>query len=222
MGATLVSPTLRTPQTFKELTHRLDQVIGVPFAELGEYYHQPWKGDATHNKGWAGRLVDRLVGGDAGNAPEPDISSLGIEVKSIPIGKDARVLEPTKVTMLNYGNLADTEWPNSAPYHKLRSVLFVPIVKFDSARPDEWFIRRPFLWLPSEKVLARLGEDYESVRKLVLDGQFDRISSAIPPKGQGLSLHPKPSAANAQARSTYIVRGVRYRLLPRAWMLRQL
>lgn len=207
--------------TFKELSHRLDQIVGVPFAELGEYYHQPWKGDATHNKGWAGRLVDRLVGGDVGNAPEADISSLGIEVKTIPIGLGAKVLEPTKVTMLNYGDLFDTAWPASTAYHKLRAVLFVPIVKFNAAQPNEWFIRRPFLWLPSERILRQLEADYNSVRQLVVSRRFDQISSAKPPKGQGIALHPKPSAQNAQVRRTYTVDGTDYRLLPRAWMLRE-
>ena len=221
VGETLITPILKSPQTFKELSHRLDQVVGVPFAELGDYYHQPWRGGATQNKGWAGRLVDRLVGGDAGNAPEPDISSLGIEVKTIPIGRDAKVLEPTKITSLNYTDLATTEWSSSAPYHKLRSVLFVPIVKFNPSRPDEWFIRRPFLWLPAETVLDHLRQDYESVRELVLARAFNRISSAKPPKGQGVALHPKPSAASAQTRATYTIGGTQYRLLPRAWMLRQ-
>jgi DNA mismatch repair protein MutH len=219
--ATVIAPTLKSLETFKELSHRLDQIVGVPFAELGDYYHQPWSGDATHNKGWAGRLVDRLVGGDAGGAAEPDISSLGIEVKTIPIGKGTKVLEPTKVTMLNYADLFETEWSASTAYHKLRAVLFVPIVKFNPAQPDEWFIRRPFLWLPSESILRSLKEDYDSVRQLVIDKQFDRISSARPPKGQGVALHPKPSAANAQARGKYTIQGVEYRLLPRAWMLRE-
>lgn len=212
---------MKSLETFKELSHRLDQIVGVPFAELGEYYHQPWSGDATHNKGWAGRLVERLVGGDSGSAPVADISSLGIEVKTIPIGKGARVLEPTKVTMLNYADLFSTDWTASTAYHKLRAVLFVPIVKFNPSHPDEWFIRRPFLWLPSEPVLGSLKSDYDSVRQLVMERNFAKISSAKPPRGQGVALHPKPSAANAQIRGKYAIQGVEYRLLPRAWMLRE-
>ncbi len=216
-----IAHTMKTKQTVKELLHRLDQMVGVPFGELGAYYHRPWKGDATHNKGWAGRLVNDLVGSDVGNAPEPDISSLGIEVKTIPVGKHLKVLEPTKVTQLNYSDLAKTDWSESAPYHKLRAVLFVPIVKFNPRQPDEWYIRRPFLWLPSESTLKDLKRDYDEVRTLVQSREFARISSAIPPKGQGVALHPKPSATNAAARANYNIDGETFRLLPRAWMLRQ-
>ena len=113
------------------------------------------------------------MGGDAGNEPEPDISRLGIEVKTIPIGRGARVLQPTKVTMLNYEDICVTEWAESSAFHKLRAVLFVPIVKFDESRPDQWFIRRPFLWLPSVAILDQLKEDYDSVRRLVLAEAFD-------------------------------------------------
>ena len=208
-------------ETFKEISHRLDQIIGVPFAELGDYYRKPWTGDAAHNKGWSGQLVHRLITGRSGPEPEPDIVGLGLEVKSIPIGKGARVLEPTKIGALNYANLAVTEWPDSAPYHKLRSVLFVPIVKMNEKMPDEWYIRRPFLWLPSEKVLSELRSDYDSVRELVLARRFDDISSAKPPKGQGLALHAKPNAKNSRVRATYRIDGRDYDLKPKAWMLRQ-
>lgn len=165
-------------------------------------------------------MVDFLVGGEAGSNPEPDIPSLGIEVKTIPIGRGARVLQPTKVTMINYGDLFDTGWWESGAFHKLRSVLFVPIVKFDPSRPDQWFIRRPFLWLPNETELSRLKADYDEVREIVKLKEFHRISSANPPKGQGLALHPKPSAANSKIRRTYHVGDTTVALLPRAWMLR--
>lgn len=221
MGATAIAPTVKSVETFKELTHRLDQIVGVPFVELAKHYRKPWTGSASKNKGWGGSMVDFLVGGDAGNDPEPDISRLGIEVKTIPINFKAKVLQPTKVTSLNYVDVWAQGWWESSAFHKLRAVLFVPIVKEDPSQPDGWFIRRPFLWLPSERILGQLQSDYESVRSLIREHQFDRISSAKPPNGQGVHLHPKPAAANSSVRRTVKLDGQEFRVLPRAWMLRE-
>jgi DNA mismatch repair protein MutH len=208
-------------ETFEELSRRLDQIVGVPFGELGAALGVRWQGSATQNKGWAGNLVDRLVGTDAGSQPEPDLTKLGLEVKTIPIGRGPKVLQPTKVTMLNYRDVFDQDWWESDAFHKLRSVLFVPIVKFDIEHSDEWFIRHPFLWLPPGPVLHQFKQDYDSVRALVVSGDFEKISSAKPPNGQGTYLHPRPAARNSAVRRSYKIGNRTARLLPRAWMLRE-
>ena len=212
---------MKSVRTYKELAHRLDQIVGVPFAELSKFYSKTWKGSPSQNKGWGGNMIDFLVGGDEGNASRPDISSLGIEVKSIPIDASTRVLQPTKVTALNYRDILIEDWWRSNAFHKLRAVLFVPIVKGDAKKPDDWYIRRPFLWLPSTETLSRLESDYDTVRSLVRSGRFEDISSAKPPKGQGVALHPKPSAADSSKRTKVLVAGTEYKVMPRAWMLRE-
>jgi len=207
-------------ETFKDLIHRLDGFVGVPFEELGEFFERPWTEKARKNKGWPGLIVHDILQEGPANAPEPDVPRFGIEVKSIPVGQNARVLEPTKVGTLNYDVVASTPWWSSNTFHKLRSVLFVPVVKLDSNKPNEFFIRTPFLWLPSRADLTRFEEDYESVRTLIRSGKFDEISSARPPKGQGVALHPKPNAADGSKRTKATKGNARVPVVPRAWMLR--
>ncbi|MFZ1023300.1 MAG: MutH/Sau3AI family endonuclease [Thermoplasmata archaeon] len=221
MGVTLVAHTLKRVESFKELSHRLDQVVGVPFAELTQYSRSAWKGNAAHNKGWAGQLVTRLAGDDSGGAATADLSQLGIEVKSVPIGLNARVLQPTKVCAIDYADVYNEIWWESAPFHKLRAVLFVPVVKLDPKSPNHWFIRRPFLWTPSEQVLAQFKRDYDSVRKIVRQFEFERIRSAEPPKGQGVLLHPKPNARKGKTTALYRINGESYRIKKKGWMLRK-
>ena len=211
---------MRSIRTFKELLYKLDQLVGVPFSELKGLSGHEWRGKGVHNKGWGGNLIDKLVGDEARNEPEPDISFLGIEVKSITIGENAKVIHPTKITSLNYATVHSQEWWESTAFHKTRAVLFVPIVKKDPNSPDDWFIRRPFIWLPSAKVINQFKGDYDSVRTLIKDKRFDEISSARPPKGQGLYLHPKPGADNSKVRSHYRIEGKVYSLPPKVWMLR--
>ncbi len=112
------------------------------------------------------------------------------------------MLQPTKVTMLNYEDICVTEWAESSAFHKLRAVLFVPIVKFDESRPDQWFIRRPFLWLPSVAILDQLKEDYDSYHASCWQRHLTKISSAKPPKGQGVFMHPNRSGGERSVPET--------------------
>lgn len=211
----------RKVRTFRDLSNRLDEVVGVPFSELRDFYSKKWQGRPSSNKGFGGNLVDAILGADAGNEPAPDVSSLGIEIKTIPIEAGPSVQWPTKVTAMNYADVATTQWAESTVFHKLRTVLFVPIVKYDTSSPDHWYIRRPFLWLPSQEILKQLEHDYNSVRKLVLDHHFDDIHSGRPPNGQGKYLMVKPAAAKGSSRRQYVVDGQSYSLQPKAWMLRE-
>jgi len=217
----IIAPTMRRIATFRELSDRLDQVVGVPFTELRKYYSRSWTGEAKSNKGFSGNLVNLLLGADAGSDPEPDISSLGIEIKTIPIGDGPTVQWPTKVTSLNYSDLAVTSWPESALFHKLRAVLFVPIVKYDRNSPERWYIRRPFMWLPSKPILVQFEKDYNSIRNLVREHKFGDIHSGKPPGGQGVFLMAKPNAAKGNVRRVYEVNGEKFSLQPKAWMLRE-
>jgi DNA mismatch repair protein MutH len=193
----------------------------MPFHQVAKLYGVKWEGDPAHNKGHAGRLVHLLTGDDSKNAPAADLSNLGIEVKSIPVDSRDRVLEPTKVGSIDFERLWRESWWESEAFQKLRAVLFVPVVKSDQSRPDLWYIRRPFLWLPSEAVLAHLKDDYDSLRGLVREGKSDEISSAYPPEGQGDYLHPKPSHGKKDKYKVYSLGGKDIELERRAWMLRE-
>ncbi len=155
--------------------------------------------------------------------PEADLTDIGVEIKSIPIGgrRDLRPHEHTKITMLNFQDVAENEFENSRVYHKLRNILFVPIVKNDKDKPDEWYIRSPFIWMPSLDALKQLKTDYDAVRALIMEGRIDEVSGARPPKGQGEHLLPNTAGRDSSDTMTYEVNGRTVEGKRRAWMLRK-
>ena len=63
-------------------------------------------------------------------------------------------------------------------FKKLRCILFVPIMKADNARPDFWYLRPPFLWLPTEDQLDALEVDYRSHPRLRSQARLVETSRA--------------------------------------------
>lgn len=153
--------------------------------------------------------------------PEADLTFLGLEIKTIPIGNDLSVLERTKINMLNFQDVVDHDFLGSNVEHKLRSIIFVPIVKIDLNRPEHWYIRSPFIWMPSVTVQAQFQRDYEEVRALLRDGRVNDVSSEKPPKGQGVFLIASTAGKDSKDVTSYVVGERKYATKRRAWMLRK-
>lgn len=208
-------------RTFKALLDHLNQVQGVPFVELAKAHGITWTSDPTKNKRLGGLIVEKALGVEPNPRAEADLTFLGLEIKTIPVAEGLDVLEHTKVTMVNFADVYDQSWELSTVYHKLRSILFVPIVKYDLARPDQWYIRSPFVWMPSLRAEAQLKQDYEAVRTLVKGLTFDKISTAAPPAGQGRYLIANTAGRDSDDKVRFTLEGKEFLVQRRAWMLRK-
>lgn len=210
-------------RTFKGLLDRLNEVQGVPFKELAEAHEIDWHEEPERNKWVTGRIVEAALGLAADSAPRPDLTDLAVEIKSIPIGGDGglRPHEHTKVTMLDFQDVLEEPWERSRAHHKLRNILFAPVVKHDKDRPDHWYIRSPFIWMPSLDALEQLKQDYLAVQELLEEGAVGEISGARPPKGQGRYLLANTAGRDASDTTNYVLQGESIETKRRAWMLRK-
>lgn len=208
-------------RTFKELIDRVAAVQGVPFAELAQAHEIAWSPEPARNKGLSGRIVEAAMGIEQNPRPEADLTFLGLEIKTIPVGEDLRVLEMTKVTMLNFQDVVDHEFEVSTVAHKLRSIIFVPIVKFDVDHPEHWYIRSPFIWMPSLAAQNQLKRDYESVRELLKAGDVDKVSSSRPPDGQGVFMTANTAGRDSKDMTYFLLGSKRIATKRRAWMMRK-
>lgn len=164
-------------KTFSELVRRYADVQGVPFAELAEVLQCPLPLNPKTDKGYAGRIIERVGDKAPDSSSAPDLNDFDIEVKTVPIGLDMVPREPTKITSLNEAALAEEEWFRSHVYRKVRVLLFVPVVKTDVTDPASWYVRLPFIWLPPAEDLKQLQQDWEDVRDLVLREGVRSLSS---------------------------------------------
>jgi DNA mismatch repair protein MutH len=224
-------------RTVKELMTYLDRMVGVPFEEIlsavpSINYE---KSTPQQRKSLAGRVVETLLGEKANSRMRADLRSLGIEVKSIPlelrgptngVPLNLTAREPTAITsgQAVFDDLSSS-WRETHLFEKLRAVLWVPIMKHDLERYEGWYIRQPFVWMPSEDEERQLREDFEGIKDYVYGalkhglGKPDQMPDMD--RRNGLYLRLGTKAKDATTRKDFNLAGVgTFREKPRAWYIR--
>jgi len=166
-------------RSYDEVRWALDPFVGVPFRELGGALGTAWSPEPTSRKALAGDVVETLLRIARNSIPEADLTELGTEVKSLPLNHLSRPRERTKVTSLSYVEVADERhFFTSRVFHKLRATLFVPIQKTQNDDPAYWYLRPPFVWLPSNDQLEKMEADYLHIRDSVRSRRWEAISGS--------------------------------------------
>ena len=204
------------PQTELELEQRVNDIAGKTLAQLAQTCHWPVPENLDHNKGWIGQLLEQILGTDAGNQSEPDFLQLGIELKTIPIKKNAIPAETTYVCVVPLNNHLGLQWQQSCVAKKLNRVLWIPIEVDITISLGERKVGSGFIWSPDPQTEKILKEDWEELMEFVALGQIETLDASY---GEYLQIRPK--AANSKARTVGISTTGRYsQTLPRGFYLR--
>lgn len=159
------------------------RTVGEVAAELSARLPE----STLRGKGFVGALVEAALGASAGSRAEPDFPALGIELKTLPMSADGRVLESTFVASIPLTSLAQLDFDASPIGHKLREVLFVPV----EGKPIPFADRRfgtPLLWRFDDTERAILERDYERLALRVSRGELERVSAH---EGDAMQVRPK-------------------------------
>lgn len=207
-------------RAFKQLLRRLDDLHGMPFGQLATQVGVKWnpKGPAS-NKSFAGDVVQSALGEGRNSSKNRDLHNFGLEIKTIPIGLERKVIWNTKICGLNYAEVLDRDWESSHVYHKMRTTLFVPVVKRTNTDWNEWYMWGSFIWLPTEDDEAVLKADYEAVRALVKEKKLDAITSKQHPKGPCKVLIPNTGGQDSSDMQAFEMEGETAESKRRAWFL---
>jgi DNA mismatch repair protein MutH len=163
--------------SYNEVRQALEPVVGVPFKELAPVLGIELPPDAARRKAAGGNIVETLLEIAKNSIPRPDLEALGTEVKTIPLNTLSRPREMTKISAFDLQTTShEEEFRYSSLYKKIRSILFVPIMKVDNEAPDYWYLRPPFLWLPTEEQLDRVEADYVEIQAAAVMGDWSRLT----------------------------------------------
>lgn len=207
------------PKTEHELLARAENLAGKTMGQLVNELSLEGINVASishPHKGAVGQWLEKYLGADAGNASKPDFTTLGIELKTLPINAQGKVSESTFVTAISLTNMPNETWKTSSVQKKLKRVLWVPVEGDKNILLQERRIGQAFLWTPKEKQQEILENDWqEFVRRIVL-GQLETISAK-----DGVYLQIRPKAANGKSLSWGInEQGEKAKTLPRGFYLR--
>jgi DNA mismatch repair protein MutH len=204
------------PQTEEELMVRANILVGRPLGDLARRAGASLPGEMRSSKGWAGQLLERILGASAGSRAEPDFVQIGVELKSLPVSLEGAPSESTYVTVVPLLEGADAPFEESVVAHKLARVLWFPI-EADASKPlVERRVGTAFLWSPNEEEGAVLRADWDHLMGKVMMGQVDEITAH---EGEVLQIRPK-GANRADRVKGYGPDGTIVPLQPRGFYLR--
>jgi DNA mismatch repair protein MutH len=133
--------------------------------------------DPTRRKAVGGHLVESLLSIAKNSLRHADLDYLGTEVKTIPLNTRSSPRQWTKVTAFRIDETSQQpDFRHTPLFGKLRSILFVPIMKADNDIPDFWYLRPPFLWLPTEEQLEQMETDYLGIHQACLTKDWTRLT----------------------------------------------
>lgn len=182
-----------SPRSTAELLSRCEQIAGHCLAELAEMADQPMAKDLRSNKGWVGQLIEWHLGATAGSKPEQDFKHLGIELKTIPIDQNGKVLETTFVCSAPILNTRQLNWENSNVRNKISQVLWVPVQGERTVPLGDRIVGNSFLWSANRQQSKLLKLDWNEIMEKISLGQIESITAR---DGQVMQLRPK--AANGK------------------------
>ena len=181
------------PDSTEELLKRCEYIAGYSLAELAELAGIPLAKDLRRNKGWVGQLIEWHLGATAGSKPEQDFKHLGIELKTIPIDQQGKVLETTFVCSAPILNTSKLTWENSNVRNKLSRVLWLPVQGERTIPLGERIVGNGFLWSANRRQEFLLSSDWNEIMEKIALGKIESISAR---DGQVMQLRPK--AANGR------------------------
>lgn len=204
------------PASEHELIARARALAGQTLGALAAQAGMAQPGAPRHTKGYAGTLLEFLLGADAGSRSLPDFTRLGIELKSIPVNAAGVPAESTFLCVAPLRGASGQRWEDSPVWHKLRRVLWIPLEADPrlplAARRVGW----PVLWSPDSEDARILRDDWEELTELLLAGGLDTLDARL-----GRYLQVRPKAANARALTpSHDAAGAPAATLPRGFYLR--
>jgi DNA mismatch repair protein MutH len=204
------------PTTESELLERSHALAGLTLGEIAESFGICVPHESVRAKGFAGILLEQVLGATATSKPEPDFQLIGVELKSLPINALGKPRESTYVCTVPLIDNHDIRWETSTVKRKLTRVLWVPILVETDAPIADRRIAMPLLWSASIDEEAALRHDWEELMDMVVMGELNRVSAH---HGTWLQIRPKAADSRARGRSTN-ADGTPGVALPRGFYLR--
>jgi DNA mismatch repair endonuclease MutH len=180
-----------------ELLDKAKWLEGKTLSEIAEVIKKSDNVSRVVTKGDVGYVIEKgFFGIERNSESEPDITHLGVEVKTCPLkfNKDRTKLsvkEPLSLNIINYmEEHKNNDITQSSLYKKNKKMLLILYIHDKEKKRSEYIIKYVFLWVMDEKVLNELRPDYMIIINKIREGKAHEIHQK---NNKYLTLCPKHS-----------------------------
>ncbi|MEW6654879.1 MAG: MutH/Sau3AI family endonuclease [Bacteroidota bacterium] len=177
----------------KEALRRISELKNVDLRLLADEYEVTVFKDGKKNKGWAGHVIERFLGLAQNSSRSPNFGSWELKVIPLYYKKDGTlaVKETMAITMIDQYEVRRNAFRDSHLYNKLQKILIVSRIYVDKQETSSLLHDITEFDLNDPKISKQVEDDYELIRKTIIEKGFlglsGKIGTYIQPrtKGQG-------------------------------------
>ena len=167
---------------------------GQDLVELARAYNVSIFVNGKKNKGWAGRVIEEVLGIPANSSREPNGGSWELKLASLERKPDGelKVKETMQICMINAEDVAGTQFPESHLYRKFRRMIIVAREWHgrDEPRSEVRKVVQFDLNMQVEPILQAIEEDYNEVRENIrqwgsIEHLTGRMGTYVQPRTKG-------------------------------------
>lgn len=204
------------PKSEAELLSNCLTMEGLTFGQLASGLGFAVAENPLQRKGWLGQAIERVLGSTAKNQAGPDFKELGIELKTIPLGKSGKPAESTFITSIPLLRIHQEQWETSQCLSKLKRILWVPVEGDKDIPYVQRRIGSAFLWSPNTSQASILSNDWHYLTTMICTGDLEALDAR-----EGEYLQVRPKAANGRSLCfAFDAEGNKIKTLPRGFYLR--
>ena len=165
--------------------------IGRTIADIADETGRAGKGGKA-----ASAYVLRGLVGERPRGRTGEFERFGIEVKTVPVTTNGRVLESMSFPAFIHEELVFETWEDSDLLGRLNRILVMPVVRSERRAVGQMRLGRPFFWAPPPSDLVEIGREWKRFRGLIEGGHADRLPTA----SETRFIHVRPKARDATDR----------------------
>ena len=164
--------------TEEEILQRAVGLLGESVGSISDFTFSDKP--AAQSRGEVGLAIERFFGIPQNNRQEADFPGAGIELKIVPVVKNAnryKIKERTSLTQINFKRVAGEDWEHAELRKKLR-ILFVFFEHRDEALKSSFPIKGTHLWIPTPEEESLIKSDWLAIQNSARLGQAHELSEA--------------------------------------------
>jgi DNA mismatch repair protein MutH len=183
----------------EEAVRQIRRLVGQDLRKLADQYGITVFREGRKNKGWAGHVIERVLGLPISSAQAPNFGSWELKTISLKYLKDGRlsVKETMAITMIDPYNVERTEFEDSHLLAKLKKAVIASRVWVSKEEEASVLYSVSTFDLGNAELYEQIRADYNEARSAIIAGGLGALKSEM-----GKYVQPRTKGPGKKAKKT--------------------